>query len=148
MTAAAFSFYSFEPPSVMVGLRPQTWTHELVAARGEFGINLAARDQVAVARACGSASGRDMDKFAAAGLTPQPGTVINSVLVAECPVRLECRVVHRIDYRGTHTWFVGEIVAAHVTADYARDDALTYWPGEYRAVGPVVKDLKKDENDQ
>ncbi|MGD8398093.1 MAG: flavin reductase family protein, partial [Anaerolineae bacterium] len=146
MTAAAFSFYSFKPPSVMVGLRPQTWTYELVAARGEFGANLAARDQVEVARACGSASGRDVDKFATAGLTPQPGTVIDSVLVAECPVSLECRVVHRVGHGGTHAWFVGEIVAAHVATGYARDDVLTYWPDEYRTVGPVVKDLKNSEN--
>jgi flavin reductase (DIM6/NTAB) family NADH-FMN oxidoreductase RutF len=138
MTAAAFSFYAFEPPSVMVGLRPSTWTYELVVEAGEFGVSLLTRDQLALARACGSASGRDVDKFVAARLTPQPSTVIESVLVAECPVSLECRVVHRVGYGGTHVWFIGEIVAAHVAEGYQRGDALVYWPREYRAVGSVV----------
>ena len=143
MTAAAFSFYAFEPPAVMVGLRPATWTHDLVAEMGEFGINLLAKDQVAIARTCGSASGRDVDKFAAAGLTRQPGTVIGSVLVGECPVSLECRVVHRVGYGGTHTWFIGEIVAAHVAEGYERGDALIFWPREYRAVGRVLLDVER-----
>lgn len=138
MTAAAFSFYSFEPPSVMVGLRPSTWTYGLVVKEAEFGANLLTRNQVEAARVCGSASGRDVDKFAAAGLSAQPAAVLDTVLVAECPVSLECRVVHRVGYAGTHIWFIGEIVAAHVAENYARDDALTFWPHQYRAVGEVV----------
>jgi len=58
--------------------------------------------------------------------------------VAECPASLECRVVHHVAHGGTHAWFVGEIVAAHVATDYGREDTLTYWPREYRAVGPVL----------
>jgi flavin reductase (DIM6/NTAB) family NADH-FMN oxidoreductase RutF len=142
MTAAAFSFYSFEPPSVMVGLRPPTWTYELVAEKAEFGVNLLSRDQVEAARVCGSASGRDVDKFAAAGLTPQQSRVLETVLVAECPVSLECRVVHRVDYGGTHAWFIGEIVAAHVAESFTRDGALTFWPRQYRAIGPVVCEVE------
>lgn len=132
MTAAAFSFYSFRPPSVMVGIRPETWTFSLISERGEFGVNLPTAEQLAAARLCGSVSGREGDKFARAGLTPQPGAVIESALVAEC------RVAHEVEHGGTHRWFVGEIVAAHLAEGYTRDQALTFWPGEYRAVGDVV----------
>lgn len=40
MTAAAFHFYSFDPPSVMVGIMPDKYTYELISSQGEFGINI------------------------------------------------------------------------------------------------------------
>lgn len=142
MTAAAFSFCSFRPPSVMVGIRPQTLTFELISEKGEYGVNLATPGQLDAVRLCGSVSGREGDKFAKAGLTPQQSTVIDSVLVAECPVSLECQVVHQVQYRGTHTWFIGEIQAVHIEEGYTRDQALLYWPREYRGVGEILLDVE------
>ena len=111
MTAAAFHFYSFKPPSVMVGIRPKSLTFELISQKGEFGINIPAREQLDVVRICGSVSGRKEDKFKKTGLTPQNGKVIDSFLIKECPVSLECRVVHQVNYEGSHKWFIGQIEA-------------------------------------
>jgi len=138
MTATAFSFYSFKPPCVMVGIMPGNLTYELISKEHEFGINIPTKEQLEIVRICGSVSGRDEDKFEKAGLTPQKGKVINSYLIKECPVSLECRVVHQIDYLGTHRWFVGQIKAVHAKEDYTRDQALMYWPREYRKVGDVL----------
>jgi flavin reductase (DIM6/NTAB) family NADH-FMN oxidoreductase RutF len=138
MTAAAFSFYSFKPPCVMVGVMPTNLTYELISKEREFGINIPTKEQLDVVRTCGSVSGRDEDKFEKAGLTPQKSKVITSYLIAECPVSLECRVVHQIDYPGTHRWFVGQIEAVSAKDDYRRDQALMYWPKEYRRVGDVL----------
>ena len=138
MTAAAFSFGSFKPPCVMVGILPENLTHDLIVDRGEFGINLPSVDQLDAVRACGSVSGRDADKFARAGLTPQKSVALDSDLIAECPLSLECRVVHTARFGGSHTWFVGEILAAHVDEDYAWDQALLFWRGEYRRLGGVL----------
>lgn len=138
MTAAAFSFYSFKPPCVMVGIIPANLTYELISKEHEFGINIPTKEQLEIVRICGSVSGRDEDKFEKAGLTPQKGKVINSYLIKECPVSLECHVVHQIDYLGTHRWFVGQIKAVHAKEDYTRDQALMYWPREYRKVGDVL----------
>jgi flavin reductase (DIM6/NTAB) family NADH-FMN oxidoreductase RutF len=138
MTAAAFSFYSFKPPCVMVGIVPKRLTFELISSRGEYGINIPRTDQLEAVRICGSISGRDADKFAKAGLTPIKGKVIESSLIEECPVSLECKVVHEVDFDGSHRWFIGEIKAAHIDQDYSRDSALMYWPREYRKVGEVI----------
>ena len=143
MTAAAFSFYSFDPPCVMVGIRPENLTFELVSERGEFGINIPTKEQVEAVRVCGSTSGRDVDKFTEAGLTPQRGSVIDSLLIAECPVNLECEVVHRIQFGGSHAWFVGQIKAVQIEEDYARDQALMYWLQEFRAVGEVLLERER-----
>ncbi|UCH31401.1 MAG: flavin reductase family protein [Candidatus Bathyarchaeota archaeon] len=138
MTAAAFSFYSFKPPCVMVGIIPENLTCELILKEREFGINIPTKDQLDIVRICGSVSGRDEDKFEKAGLTPQEGKVISSCLIQECPVSIECLVVHEIDYLGTHRWFVGQIKVVHAEEDYTRDQALMYWPKEYRKVGDVL----------
>ncbi len=143
MTAAAFHFFSFNPPSVMVGIRPQAHTFKLILKSREFGINLPQKEQIDVVRVCGSVSARDEDKFQKTGLTPMKGTVINSVLVADCPVNLECRVVHEVQFEGSHRWFVGEVVAAHIAEDYSKDTMLMYWAREYRRVGDVLLSVKR-----
>jgi len=122
----------------MVGIMPENLTYELISEEHEFGINIPTKEQLEVVRICGSVSGRDGDKFEKAGLTPQKGKVIKSYLIMECPVSLECRVVHKIDYLGTHRWFIGQIEAVHAKEDYARDQALMYWHKEYRKVGDVL----------
>jgi flavin reductase (DIM6/NTAB) family NADH-FMN oxidoreductase RutF len=142
MTAAAFHFFSFNPLSVMVGIRPQTHTFSLIPQVKEFGINIPTTTQLEQVRVCGSVSARDEDKFEKTGLTKMKGKVIDTVLVAECPVNLECRVVHEVEFEGSHRWFVGEIVAAHIAEDYQREQALMYWMREYRSVGEVLLSVK------
>ena len=138
LTAAAFSFFSFTPtPAVMVGIRPQTYTYELLQTAKDFGINIPTAAQLELVRWVGSVSGRDEDKFAKAELTPKKGTVIGSVLIEECPVNLECKIVHQVKYAGSHHWFVGEIMATHIDETYRREDAIMYWMREYRLVGEI-----------
>jgi flavin reductase (DIM6/NTAB) family NADH-FMN oxidoreductase RutF len=91
----------------------------------------------------GSISGRNEDKFIKTGLTPMKSKKIKSVLVKECPVNLECRIVHQIQYSGSHTWFIGEILIAHIDEDYSRESALMYWLREYRRVGDLIFKVKR-----
>lgn len=140
MTAGAFHFYSFKPPSVMVGIMPERYTYDLIDQEGEFGINIPTMDQIPVVRTCGSISGRNgEDKYHKAEVTPFQGTKINSYLIQECPLNMECIVTHKVDFQGTHQWFIGEIQAVHVSDSYTRDDALMFWGGEYRTVGDFIE---------
>jgi flavin reductase (DIM6/NTAB) family NADH-FMN oxidoreductase RutF len=54
------------------------------------------------------ASGRDTDKFAAAGLTPVAAEFVDAPFVAEFPLVIECAVV-QVHELGLHTQFIGEI---------------------------------------
>ena len=68
---------------------------------------------------CGRHSGRDVDKFEATGLTPLPAKKINSVLIKECIVNIECKGIGMIDLPFIdHTLFLGEVVMAHADSDY------------------------------
>jgi flavin reductase (DIM6/NTAB) family NADH-FMN oxidoreductase RutF len=61
------------------------------------------------------------------------------VIIKECPVNIGCQVVHKVDFKGSHQWFVGEIKAVYVDDDYERDQALMFWIGEYRSVGEFLE---------
>jgi flavin reductase (DIM6/NTAB) family NADH-FMN oxidoreductase RutF len=135
-----------EPPVIGIGVRPGRFSHHLIAEAGEFVVNIPRADQVGIVDYCGNASGRDVDKWTACGLTPTPASQVRVPLVAECPVALECRVIHRLSL-GSHDLFLGQVVAVQadedlLTAegrlDYARAQPLAYVGGDYwRMGGPV-----------
>jgi flavin reductase (DIM6/NTAB) family NADH-FMN oxidoreductase RutF len=140
MTAGAFHFYSFDPPSVMVGIIHKRYTYELINEYNEFGVNIPKADQIELVRICGSVSGREVvDKYKKAGVTPFEGSVIQSYLIDECLLNIECEVVHKVNFKGTHQWYVGEIKAVHIGEDFERDQALMFWSREYRKVGEFLE---------
>ncbi|HYF81554.1 MAG TPA: flavin reductase family protein [Clostridia bacterium] len=145
MVAGAFHFYSFKPPSVMVGIKPEKYTYELITKKKEFGINIPTKDQLDKLHICGTVSGRDEDKYLKAGLTPRKGNKIDTYIIEECPVSLECKVVHQIGYEGSHSWFIGEIREVHIDEDYTRDDALMFWLGQFRTVGQLIEGARNKE---
>jgi flavin reductase (DIM6/NTAB) family NADH-FMN oxidoreductase RutF len=102
-----------DPPTVAIGVRPSRHSHALIEESGEFVINLPGEDLLEVTDHCGQVSGRDIDKFAAFGLTAEPASEVKAPLIGECPVNLECRVTHKLPL-GAHDLFLGEIVAVHV----------------------------------
>ena len=141
LTVAAVSFFSFNnPPMVMIGIVPKRYSFELIKETRDFSINIPTIELLDAVKLCGSKSGRDVDKSKAAGLTPKKGSKISSYTIDECPVSLECKIVHTLDLKGsTHVWFVGEVAAAHIREDYDRSQALTFWPPEYRTAGKVIE---------
>ncbi len=148
MACAASSVCSSNPPTVGIALGTMQYSLALIQETGDIGANLPSREMLWQVDFCGSNSGRNMDKFEAAGLTVQPATVIRSPLVAECPVSLECKVVHTV-HLGNHDWLIGEIVAVScdqsILDDEGRFDTsrihpvFAYW-NEYWAVGEKLRD--------
>ncbi len=145
MVAAAFHFYSYNPPSVMVGIKPEKYTFELIKEMREFGINIPTAEQLDKVKICGTVSGRTEDKYSLADLTKLQSDEIESSLIKECPVNLECKVVHEIEYEGSHKWFIGEIKNVHVNSEYSRRDALMFWLGQFRESGELIEGLLDGE---
>lgn len=102
-----------DPPTIGIAIRPSRYSHGLIEDTGEFVINIPGEDMLEVTDQCGHVSGRDLDKFGAFGLTPEPGSEVKTPLIAECPVNMECKVVRKIPL-GSHDLFLGEVVAVHV----------------------------------
>ena len=86
----------WERPVFVAYVRDSRYTRELLDRNPEFTVNIPAGEIDRNAfRICGSQSGRDMDKIAAAGLTPVAPLEISVPALAEFPLTLECRVIYR-----------------------------------------------------
>ncbi|UCC68510.1 MAG: flavin reductase family protein, partial [Armatimonadota bacterium] len=107
---------SYDPPTIGIAVNLQRYSHALITARGEFGVNIPSARDLEKADLCGCVSGREEDKFEATGFTAIPGGAISVPMIGECPVNLECRLVHTA-HLGSHDWFIGEIVAARADAE-------------------------------
>lgn len=112
--AAAWSMpVEFTPPRIAVVIDKKTFTRELVAASGSFGLVLPGTALVDFTYAVGSTSGRDEDKFARHGLDPRAGPVLGlPVLEDGCAAWLECRLIPEPHAQDAYDTCFGEVVAA------------------------------------
>ena len=95
---------------------------------------------------CGVRSGREMDKFVAAGLTVEPANAVSAPVIAQSPLALECKVKQILPL-GSHDMFLAEIVAVDVE-EKLLDEAgklhlekaglMAYSHGEYFAMGKKI----------
>jgi flavin reductase (DIM6/NTAB) family NADH-FMN oxidoreductase RutF len=109
------------PPMVTVSLRQSRYSHAAVLEAKEFVVNLPTSKQREAVELCGTASGKDTDKFARSGLQKLPASVVAAPLIAECPINLECRVRHVLPL-GSHDLFVAEVVKTHAQHGILRED--------------------------
>lgn len=110
---------SNSPPLVAISVSPQRHSHTLIDESKEFTINVPTLELLQSVYACGSFSGRSVDKFKKAGLTPIAGKKVKAPAIRECIAHVECTVEDQFT-AGDHTIFVGKIVAA-----YANPGAFT-----------------------
>ena len=113
MTAAWGGICCSQPPCVAVSLRQATYTHGNIVARKAFTISIPSEAHLRAADYFGLVSGREVDKFAAAKLTPVRSDRVDALYVKEFPMVIECRLAHMFEL-GLHTQFVGEILDVKV----------------------------------
>jgi len=116
MTAAWVGICCSKPPCIAVSLRAATYTHGNLVKRRAFTINTPPERYIKETDYVGLVSGRDVDKFSTAKLTPVRSDHVDAPYVKEFPLILECKLRHTIEI-GLHTQFIGEIV--DVKADEA-----------------------------
>ena len=144
MTVSWVGTVASTPPCLAIGVRPYRYSHAAIEEQGEFVVNIPKRELLSAVDYCGRMSRRrTSDKFAETGLTPMPASQVASPLIAECPVNIECRLIHSLEL-GSHTLFVGQILAVHVDEevldergfiDYSRAQAIAYLGNEYWSLG-------------
>jgi flavin reductase (DIM6/NTAB) family NADH-FMN oxidoreductase RutF len=104
------------PPQVGIGVRPSRHSHGLIQETGEFVVNVTDEGLIGEMEYCGHVSGREVDKFATQGLTPVPGSAVQTPIIAECPINIECQVSHTLSL-GSHDLFVGQVVAVQFSQE-------------------------------
>ena len=104
---------SHVPPMMAVSIGKTRYSLEAFRQAGEFVIAFPSEHQKDEAMLFGTKSGRDMDKFAAAGTAVVPACKIDSVLMADAVANFECKLVSELE-TGDHVVFVGEVICAHL----------------------------------
>jgi len=129
MTAAWGGICCSAPPCVSISLREATYTYRNILERKAFTISIPSEKYVKEADYFGMASGKDVDKFSATGLTPVKSEVVDAPYVNEFPFVLECKLLRSVEIGG-HTQFIGEIKDIKVDEDIIKDD------------GPLIEKIK------
>lgn len=128
-----------DPPTLSVGIRPHRHSYRLIEESGEFVVNIPTTEMLEQTDFCGVVSGKEVDKFSATGLTPEPAEKVKSPLIRECPVNIECTVKKKIPL-GVHHLFLGEVVCVHIDEeildeegriDFTKVSPFVYNQGEY-----------------
>jgi flavin reductase (DIM6/NTAB) family NADH-FMN oxidoreductase RutF len=145
MTAAWCGIAAYKPPALSVALRKERYTLMGVEEHGTFAINIPSANMAKNVDFCGIYSGKKIDKSQI--FETFYGVLQTAPLIQECPVNLECRVIHSLDL-GSHTLLVGEIVETHISKDCLSNgkpdpekiDPLIYTPEaqRYQRLGEVI----------
>ncbi len=130
MTASWVTQLSMEPVLIGVGVDNKAFTHRLISQSGSFSVNLWPSDDTRVfvkfskpaVKEEGSLNGRPVHQ----GVTGAP-------IFDESLAWLDCEVRQSMDL-GTHTLFIGEVVAAGVNDDDKRAAAMSDTKMKYGGV--------------
>lgn len=93
---------------ILICVGAQSATRELILTSGAFGLSALTREQLDLARAFGTQSSRQVDKFAGLGVH---SAETGSPLLDDCAMTLDCRVVTVYD-DGGEKLIIGQVVAA------------------------------------
>ena len=104
-------------PVAFCFIRPQRYTYTLTEQSERFSLSFLGEEYRAALQLCGKESGRDIDKFAAAGLTPQFED--DTPFIGEARLVLLCRKLYADDLNAAK--FVDEsLLANYREQDYHR----------------------------
>ena len=148
MTVAASGAANVEPPMISVAIQHHRHTHKGIMQNLTFSVNVPSADLIRETDYCGLVSGSKVDKVKVCQFNVFYGKLKNAPLIEQCPINLECKVVHILDL-GSHSLFVGRVEEAHISEscltggkpDVNKIKALIYTADpdrEYRAFGHVL----------
>lgn len=121
--------YMWSRPILTVMVTSKRYTHELLSRATEFTVSIPVKDAKKALDYCGSHSGKDGEKLAAAGLSTLPGQAISTPVIDVPAHHYECKIVYRTDMtkenladeiyqmrytkNDFHTLYFGEIVTQY-----------------------------------
>lgn len=109
-----------EPPMISVAIRHTRHTLKGIRQNEAFSVNIPSANMVREADYCGITSGAKVDKVEVCQFEVFYGKLGNAPLIEQCPVNLECKVIHILDL-GSHALVIGRIEETHVSESCLTD---------------------------
>jgi len=121
-----------EPPMISVAIRHQRYTLKGIKQNMTFSVNVPSTDVVKETDYCGIISGAKVNKAQVCRFKVFYGRLDKAPLIEQCPVNLECKVVHILDL-GSHSLVIGQIEETHVS-----DNCLTDGKPDVNKIKPFI----------
>ncbi len=128
-----------EPPCIAISLRKETLTYHNIKENNAFTVNIPSEKHAKLADFFGLVSGKEVDKFKKAKLTPIKSERVNAPYIEEFPYSLHCTVLHTIEI-GLHTQFIGHIVDIVADKEILNPQKLP----DIKKVKPIIYGSKAD----
>ena len=137
-----------EPPMISVAIRHQRYTLKGIKQNMTFSVNVPSTDMVSETDYCGIISGAKFNKAQVCRFKVFYGRLDKAPLIEQCPINLECKVVHILDL-GSHSLVIGQIEETHVSDNCLTDGKpdvskikpfiyTTSTASQYQALGKVI----------
>lgn len=137
ITINQVTYFTFAPLRMGIAVAHTRHSYGLLKEEWAFVINVPGAELVEEVKRCGTISGRDGDKFAAAGLTRLDSLEVEAVGIAECGAQIECRVEQELAFEN-RTWFIGPVVAARQREGHRGMAAMMCGREAYSLPGAIV----------
>lgn len=135
------------PPMCYVSIRPERHSYELISRTMDFVINITTEELAEATDWCGVRSGRDFDKFEEMNLTAGEASIVQSPIIIESPINIECRV-KEILHLGSHDMFIADVVNVKADEKYIDPETgkfsleatkpIAYSHGQYYKMGENI----------
>ena len=122
MVASWCGIAAFKPPALTIALNKARHTLKGIRETGTFSVNIPSCEIIRKTDYCGIYSGQKRDKSKIFKLFY--GELKTAPLIEECPINLECKVLHSLDMK-THLLIVGEIIETHVSHSCLTDGKVS-----------------------
>ena len=133
------------PAAVTIALQPHRYSLKGIYQNRTFSVNVPSAGLVKETDYCGVVSGSKTDKVAECHFKVFYGKLETAPLIEQCPVNLECKVVHILDV-GSHELVVGRIEETYISEECLTDGRpdvnkikpFVFAGRQYQAFGEVV----------
>lgn len=132
LAVAACGIANAEPPMISVAIRHNRYTDKGIRQNMTFSVNIPSRDMVKETDYCGIVSGSQVNKVEVCRFKVFYGKLKNAPLIEQCPLNLECKVVHILDL-GSHSLVIGK-----VDESYTSDNCLIDGKPDIDKIRPLV----------
>jgi len=120
MAASWVAPVSEDPPRLAVAVGIDSYTYELIKRYGEFTVNVYPVEKIDVIYACGSMSGRKVDKISKLGLEAIKGRHVSAPILKDAIAAIECKVWQLVG-SGDAALILGDVVDIHITEFFDED---------------------------
>jgi flavin reductase (DIM6/NTAB) family NADH-FMN oxidoreductase RutF len=119
------------PAMISISLNKSHYTCKGIKENKAFSINIPSLEMLEITDYCGIVSGKEVDK--SKFFNTFYGSYENIPMIEECPINMECKVIHELDLGGSNITFIGQVIES-----YSEEKYLTKGIPNLRKINPIL----------